>query len=40
MGFDVKYNMKKIKVTPGPTTYGGDINENKTINDILIMIIN
>ena len=32
MGFDVKYNMKKIKVTPGPTTYGGDINENKTIS--------
>jgi hypothetical protein len=32
MGYDVKCNMKKIKVTPGPTSYGGDLNENKTIS--------
>lgn len=32
MGYDVKCNMKKIKVTPGPTTYGADIYENRTIS--------
>ncbi len=32
MGFDVKYNMKKIKIKTGITTYCGDINENKTIS--------
>lgn len=32
MGYDVKCNMKKIKVTPGPTSYAGDINENRTVS--------
>lgn len=30
MGYDTKCNMKKIKVTPGPSSYCGDINENRT----------
>lgn len=32
MGYDVKCNMKKIKVTPGPASYCGDLNEARTIS--------
>lgn len=32
MGYDIKCNMKKIKVTPGPSSYVRDINLNRTIS--------